>query len=376
MLFTVKIMVNWRKNMRRGENIYKRKDGRWEGRYISSRDENGKSKYTSVYAKSYSEVKEKMQNIESYIIPKNKKNQNLFKDVADSWFMTVKMKNRISTYTTYQSIYQNHIMPIIGNLRIDLLEPHHIDKLLELYSGLSAKSKNDILSVIRSILKYGESIGISTNKTIMKLSVHQENSPVRVLTSYERENLNEYLLNDRNSFKTGVYFALHTGVRIGEVCGLQRKDFDFDNAVVHINSTVQRVKNFENMKNTIVMTSEPKSASSIRDIPLSDYLVRNIKDEIEKLLPDDYILTENQNMMEPRLFRYHFKKYIKECDIADIRFHTLRHDFATRCIEKGMDVKTLSEILGHSDVNVTLRRYVHSSMELKRKNIEKLTENN
>lgn len=356
--------------MRRGENIYRRKDGRWEGRYICGKNSDGKSLYRSVYGHSYNEVRSKMKETAPYSATKK---YGTISEVADSWLSSMKLKNKLSTYTSYKSLYKNHISSEIGSVRVEWLNSSHLERLLEDNEKLSAKTKGDILTVIKQILKYAESNGYYINSSIKTVSVHQEQKPVRVFTPQERKILNDYLLNNRNLRKIGIYFCWKTGIRIGELCALQRKNIDFENSVLHINATLQRLENPDGKPKTIIVITEPKSKSSIRDIPIPDYLIDIIKEWYYNMEPEQYLLTGKKKYMEPRTIREHYSNYIRECGISDVKFHTLRHDFATRSLELGMDIKTLSEILGHSDVSITLSRYVHPSIEIKRINMNKLS---
>lgn len=357
--------------MRRGENIYKRKDGRWEGRFICGKNPDGKSVYRSVYGHSYYEVKTKIKDISPYAATKK---HGLLSEMADSWLSSVKLKNKLSTFTSYKSLYYNHILPEIGSVRIEWLNSSHLEQLMEKKQELSSKTKADILAVIKLILKYAENNGYYINSSVKTVFVHQETKPLRVFTSQERKKLEDFLLNEPNLRKIGIYFCWSTGIRIGELCALQRKNIDFENAVLHLTSTLQRLENPDGKPKTVVVITEPKSKSSIRDIPIPDYLMKVIKKWYCNMDNDCYLLTGKKKFMEPRTIRRYYCQYIAEIGITNVKFHTLRHDFATRCVELGMDIKTLSEILGHSDVSITLSRYVHPSMKLKRLNMDKLSE--
>lgn len=356
--------------MRRGENIYKRKDGRWEGRYICGKNQDGKSMYRSVYGHSYYEVRVKMKEVNPN---SSAKKNGTIGEIADLWLSSVKLKNKLSTYTIYKSLYNNHIQPEIGSVGIEWINSSHLEKLMESKQELSAKTRADILSIIKLILTYAELNGYCISKSVKTVSVHQEKKPLRVFTPQERIKLADYLLDKPNLRKIGIYFCWNTGIRIGELCALQRKNIDFENAVLHVTSTLQRLENPDGEPKTVIVITEPKSKSSIRDIPIPDYLMKIIKEWYYCMDDECYLLTGKKKYIEPRTIRAHYSHYIAECDIANVTFHTLRHDFATKCVELGMDIKTLSEILGHSDVSITLSRYVHPSMELKRLNMNKLS---
>lgn len=357
---------------RRGENIYKRKDGRWEGRYPKGYKPNGKIAYSSVYAGSYTEVKEKMKRLCSENAENVNKKSFLFSYYAENWLENVRISRKISTYNKYKDVYFLHIKPIIGNMCIELVKNENIGTLLAECSGLSSKTQNDIICVLKMIFGYAAENGAKTMLSLKGLKVRQEYKQMRVLSVDEQRIFISYLLTDINLIKVGIYLSLCTGIRIGELCALRKEDISFDNKLLSVYKAMQRVGIEGSVTRTMVIISEPKSAKSIRDIPLPDFLIKLCCDTYLRLEPKDYILTGSANYMEPRALQYHFKKYLKECGIENVNFHTLRHTFATRCVENGFEIKTLSEILGHVNVNITLNRYVHSSVELKRANMEKL----
>ncbi len=163
------------------------------------------------------------------------------------------------------------------------------------------------------------------------------------------------------------------GIRLGEICALKWEDINFQTQTLKINKTIQRIKNLDEnaVTKTKIIIDAPKSQKSIRDIPIPSFML----DLLEKNKADknSYLLTGTPKYIEPRVYQDMFKKYLKESGINDIKFHALRHTFATRAIEKDFDIKSLSEILGHSSVKFTLERYVHPSDEYKRQNMEKLS---
>ena len=195
-----------------------------------------------------------------------------------------------------------------------------------------------------------------------------------MLSVFEQEQLLSILFENFDRYKMGVFICLYTGIRIGELCALQWKDISFSEKVIVVEHTMQRLQNDDPnaLYKTKIIVTEPKSKASVRTIPLPDFVLNAIKPFLGS--PSAYVLSGNcQEIIEPRTMQNRFKGYLEAGQINDANFHSLRHTFATRCIEAGFDVKTLSEILGHSSVKITLDRYVHSSMELKRSNMEKLT---
>lgn len=191
-----------------------------------------------------------------------------------------------------------------------------------------------------------------------------------MLSNKERKKLENYLLDNIKLSNICILLSLYTGLRVGEICGLQWKDIDFRQGSLIVTKTVERIS-LGNGK-TKVVVSEPKTESSLRKVYMPPFIIELLKaykDEDEK-----YILSGKSKPTEPRTLQYRFEKILQSADIRDMSFHALRHTYATLCIEKGMDIKTLSELLGHSDVKITLNTYVHSSDKLKRKYVKRLAD--
>jgi len=371
---------------RSGENIYKRKDGRWEARYIRSRTVKGKPKYGYVYAHTYADVKKKLQLAQSSIFVepfKQKSNEIPFETIARWWLGNIRMKVKESTFTRYQRNVEKYLLPRLGDLMSDRISRNYVEKVinelldegrLDGAGGLSVKTASDILTVLKSIIKYSQTTNYPINCCTDNISLKREKKELRILTQHEQETISKYLLEGTDSIKLGVFLCLYTGIRIGELCALLWENILIDDKVLKIRSTMQRIKDSSpdaKSKTKIVITS-PKSNSSNRDIPLPEFLVSIIKNYVG--LPKAYVLTgEKRSYIEPRTVQNRFKAYLRDCKISDINFHALRSTFATRCVEAGFEIKTLSEILGHSEVKITLERYVHASFDLKRSNMNKLT---
>ena len=351
---------------RRGENIYKRRDGRWEGRILID------SRYHSVYAHSYSEVKQKLRNYSITDKP-TKANRQTVAEYAVQWLATVKLKCKASTHNKYSNICKNHISPIIGKYGLDELSAFHIEDMLEQRESLAPKTKIDILCVAKMIISYAQQSGCPCQINLKALAIRLPKGTMRVLSVPKQQRLTEQLLAEQTLRSAGVLLALSTGIRIGELCALRRKDISFESGLLHIGATMQRIQLENSDVRTKVVISEPKSACSIRDIPLSAQHISYFRQFYENLPDGAFLLTgEVSRFTEPAALRYYFGKLTEACELEGVHFHTLRHTFATRCVEAGVDIKTLSEILGHENVKITLDRYVHSSMDFKRQNIEKL----
>lgn len=367
---------------KKGENIYKRKDGRWEARYIIGYSADGSAKYGYCYGRTYRDAKEKASNAKSALRANQHTASSLirrrFSTFCDEWLFLCRSKVKESTFVKYRTILENHIKPDLGGYTVALLSSVAVEQ----FSGdllhnkkLSAKTVRDVLTVLRSIFSYISrtypgalpSIEISYPKSSKK--------DIRVLTREEQSKFMQYLLKDMDDCKFGILLALLTGMRIGEICALRWSDISLDSMMLHVRFTMQRIANIDcaEQSRTKVIVTEPKSDTSSRFIPLTDYAAKLCRAAYVSD-PDAYVLTgTSDKFMEPRALQYKFECFVKACELNGVHFHTLRHTFATRCIEADFEIKTLSEILGHSNPRVTLERYVHSSLELKRCNMNKLS---
>lgn len=365
---------------RKGENIYRRKDNRWEARYVKGYSCNGKILYGYCYGTTYREAKEKVNIIKAALIsgqmiPKN--NRVCLSVICDQWLQLNRNKVKESSYVKYCTNIEKHIKPAIGGYGVQAVNSIVIENFsnrLLTDKSLAPKTVRDILSLLKSILQYThKSIpGVGSVEIVYPKVQKQE---LRVLSREEQQLFVQYLLEDLDPCKFGVLFSLLTGLRIGEICALKWKDISIPDRYVSISSTMQRLRNTggNQTAKTSIKVSSPKSDSSARVIPLSDYLV-DLCGQWPEMHPEAYVLTGKMDkFIEPRTLQYRLAKYTKDCNLEGVHYHVLRHTFATRCVEVGFDIKSLSEVLGHSSPRITLERYVHSSMELKRDNMKKLS---
>lgn len=373
---------------RKGENIYKRKDGRWEARYIKDHTPQGKAVYGYVYAKGYREVKEKLRKhllLETAAPPAIRDVSTegyLFQEAAQDWLDSVLPHIKESTENKYRNILCLHLIPALGRITLSKLTTQMIETFIKdlLQTGgndglgLSPKTVADILCVIRSILKYASANGNTAPCNIQAIQIKRCTKDMRVFSKQEQYRLCQYLFTNISSYNMGILMCLFTGIRIGELCALRWEDISIPEQTIHIHQTMQRIQDQSDApKRTKVVITSPKSACSVRTIPIPDELAQVIAGY--KNVDAGFFLTNRTDkFVEPRVMQNHFKKVLEQADISPANFHTLRHTFATRCIELEFDVKSLSEILGHSSVTITMNRYVHPSMELKKKNMQRLTE--
>lgn len=350
---------------RRGENIYKRKDGRWEGRYKNGVKPDGTTRYSSIYGKSYTEVKsalsKKRGSIAVTSVPKNLTLNNLF----ELWFEEIRLKVKESTYANYQMKYEKHICSTIGKRPYDKLTTEQFNDFVKakLSNGLSPKYTADIIGVIRSVCRYAKKCFGYQDKSEFIIIPKGKAKEKELLNKTEQARLNRYLYSNPTLSNVGILLSSATGIRIGELCALKWSDIDLEKRTLTVRSTVQRIKNIDGNTATKLVITSPKSSLSAREIPLPDFIIPLLSGL--KSNREHFLLSSSGRIVEPRTMQYRFKRILSDLKLSDVSFHSLRHQFATNCIELGFDVKTLSEILGHSSVEITLNRYVHSSMERK-----------
>lgn len=350
---------------RKGENIFKRKDGRWEARYVKGYNLYGRQLYGSIYGKTYLEVKNKRANflLNYKIIEEEKYKKNIrFDDKIIQWLKYQKLSVKITTYTYYLNVVNKYIIPFLGNMPLDLLTEDSIINFVTCLNNkfnLKDSTIREIVTVLMQILKYcNKEIKIKLPK-INKKEIH-------TLNCIEKNKLEKYILNNIDNYSIGILISLYTGLRIGELCALQWKDINLTTGILSISKTLTRVCNLDNkLSKTKLIIIAAKTNNSIRKIPIGKNLITLLHKVKNNQSEDNYVLTSTSKFIDPRNFYNQYKKIMKNCNLEQYNFHALRHTFATTCTEKGLDPKSLSEILGHSDIRITLSLYVHPNMESK-----------
>ena len=299
-----------------------------------------------------------------------------FKDVAYAWKQEKQRYVKLSSYATYIQILNARILPFFDEVGApgDGTAQQLAERMLS--EGSSIKTIRDTLLITKMILHYGVKMGAWSP---VDTTVHfpSGKAVLQRPAVLSKPNLHKLLTHLRDNFSftnIGIYICLHSGMRIGEVCGLQWKDLDTGTNFIHVNKTVQRIYlNDGDNQNHSLLIGSPKSASSVRDIPMSTEL-RKLIHPLRKIMKDDnYVVSNKLVPMEPRLLRDYFKRLLRGLDIPQVRFHALRHGFATRCIESKCDYKTVSVLLGHASVKTTMDLYVHPTNDDKRRCIERIT---
>lgn len=356
---------------RRGENIRKRKDGRWEGRYIEHSGNISRSR--SVYAKTYHEVRKKLAQAkvkdsanQSIYSSKEKTSALTLNQVAEEWLTEVQNTCKSSTFVKYKNVYTHHIKKNFGNISLHSLEA---DILIGNTSVKSSSMANSIYCVLNQIIIFSNIHYKTPRIYLQKQKFREQSTTVKVLSKSEQSRLLKVLSKDMDLSKMGIYLCLTTGIRLGELCSLKWSDIDWTAKTLYIKRTVQRMPDPEKKTHTKLIEQTPKTACSKREIPLSDQLYRmllNFRND------NDIYIFNKKKPLDPRTFQNRFKKYLTDAGLEQVNFHTLRHSFATNCIECGADIKSVSELLGHSDVKITLNRYVHPTFETKCKCLNSL----
>ena len=304
------------------------------------------------------------------IIVSRKRRKN-FRVVTEEWLKYKKNTVKKSTYYNYSYSVEKYLYPKFADQDITQIKDYN-DFIEKLTDTLAPKTVRDIITKLKEIINFYEEEH-NTKLNIKKMSLPKLNKKgIQILSNKEKQKLEKYCI-EQNSLKSlGILICLNTGLRIGEVCALRWENIDFESKKIHIEKTIERIYSKEENK-TIVIIDTPKSITSVRTIPINSKLYNILKQIRGKSKKTDFVLAgSSEHYVEPRNYQYHFKEILKRSKVKKYKFHTLRHTFATNCIEAGMDIKSLSEILGHADVSITLNIYVHSSDKIKRKYLEKI----
>ena len=292
----------------------------------------------------------------------------------DIWIKNEHNYIKESTYVLYLTIIEKHLKVYFKNRKINTIsnkdfESFIADKLkfgrLDGKGGLSRKTVKDMVVILKAVLNFAMKQKIIKRIEFdYKIPQKKVLKKVEIFTFEERLKIYRYIRNNLSSRTLGILICLCTGLRIGEICALKWGDIDLENGIISINSTIQRIYT-STIKKSKVIISSPKTQESKRSIPIASELILLLK----KFKTDKnfYVISGNQKYIEPRTYRKFFKKILAILNISKLKFHSLRHTFATQAIENNIDYKTVSEILGHSSVNTTLNLYIHPNLEYKKK---------
>ena len=297
-----------------------------------------------------------------------------FEEIVVLWQADKKQYVKRSTYSAYSLLVTNHLIPAFAG--VDDVTEEMVQNFVftKLEQGLGQKSVKDILIVLKMILKFAEKQGFIQHREIdVKFPTERERQDIEVLSKSHQKAIMSYVQNHFTFMNLGIYICLCAGLRIGEVCALVWDDVDVEAGVINVSKTIQRIYVVEGAeKHTEVIIDTPKSKNSIREIPIAKDLLKMIKPFKKVVNGGFYVLTNSPRPTEPRTYRNYYKRLMKQLDMPKLKFHGLRHSFATRCIESKCDYKTVSVLLGHSNISTTLNLYVHPNMEQKKKCVEQM----
>lgn len=309
-------------------------------------------------------------------IEKAKKNFELwrvrFRDVTQNWLLYKKHKVKESTYLNYKYIVNTYLDREFGRTRIINFLTYDLNEFIDsLKDNLSNKTIRDIMLVLKSILKFTErKYNINFNLELITIP-SSKSREIQIFTEKEIKKIERLCINSCDIRTLGVLISIYTGMRIGEVCALKWENIDLNKRLIHVTKTLQRV--YLGKNTTKVIITDPKTKTSERKIPIPQILYNELKKRSNCYSRSSYVITGNEKKyIEPRTYQYIYRGVLTKAKVKYKNFHSLRHSFATRCISVGMDMKSLSEVLGHSDVKITLNRYVHSSYDSKKKFMEKI----
>lgn len=296
------------------------------------------------------------------------------REIAAAWKEYKRPYVKQSTMAAYVLILENHVLPYFGDG--DSLHEQAVQAfvLQKLERGLSVKTIKDILIVLKMVMKFGvKNEWMTYYEWDIKYPTTSTSKEMEVLSVANHRKILNYIQSHFTFTGLGIYISLSTGLRIGEVCALKWSDINVTDGTITVSRTIERIYIIEGEeKHTELVINTPKTKNSCREIPMSKELLAMIK-PLKKIVNDDfYVLTNDERPTEPRTYRNYYKGLMAKLDIPKLKYHGLRHSFATRCIEAGCDYKTVSVLLGHSNISTTLNLYVHPNMEQKKRCITKM----
>lgn len=352
-------------------NLYQRKDGRFESRIPNGKKPDGKRAFLYVLARSKEQCVERVQAICQQNRPQGNCALTL-SELFSEWHRSILHRVKESTAANYTMKADKHILPKFGDQAVSSITSDHIYSFIsdKQKAGLSPRYIADIVILMKTIFKYAARIYQIFNPLEGIVLPKKKSPEIQLLDEAEQKTLHQYIGTHQNRSTLGTALSMTTGLRIGELCPLQWRDIDLEKRIMTVTKTMQRIQCPTISSKTKLIITDPKSESSCRQIPIPECMVGFLLKFKGK--SNEYILTGTEKPIEPRAMQYRFQTILKNAKLPSVHFHALRHIFATNCIKLGFDVKALSELLGHSSVEITLNRYVHSSFDQKREYMKRV----
>lgn len=363
---------------RRGENIYKRKDGRYEGRYVIGRTESGKTRFGYVYGQQYTQVRNELMRKKA----ENARNRGpgatqpmTLQEWMEGW-LSGEMRSRLkpASLQTYTRLYSKHILPCLGYVDVAMLTAADLYAFLAVLDEkkLSLTTQKSVLRLISAAMRSAMEEGLIRKNPCAKVRLRAEEKEQRVLTAAEQEQLKRASMQAAD---IPALLGLYTGMRLGEICALRWEDVDWPGKTITVRHTVQRMESAaraDSAAKTALAVSSPKSLTSRRVLPVPDFILSLLK-TLRETSASPYVFGTDDRAAEPRTMQRRFKRMTERLALSGVHFHTTRHTFATRMLEIGVDVKTVSVMLGHSTTKTTLDFYAHSLIDRQRLAIDQLS---
>lgn len=345
-------------------NIYHRRDGRYEGRISRGKRKNGKRRFQYFFGHSREEVQGKMTAARG--LDMGGRCDRTVGQIFSEWFQSIRHRVKESTAANYRMKAEKHVLPAFSGIMADKITASDIYDFIasKQNAGLSNRYISDILIMMKSVFKYASKTYHFLNPLDGIALPKQQKPEIELLDEKQQAKLQRYIAENPNHSTLGIALSMSTGIRIGELCALQWEDVDLEKRILTVRKTMQRIQVADGVTKTKLIITEPKSESSKRKIPIPDCMISIL--EKFKGKSKEYLVSGEDIPVEPRTMQNRFARILKNVKLPSIHFHALRHMFASKCVKLGFDIKTLSEILGHSKVEITLNRYVHSSFEQKK----------
>lgn len=357
---------------RHGENIYKRKDGRYEGRYVIGQTFQGKTRFGYIYGRQYSEVKSALLIKKAeYVRSENNQNGGCNDTVAQwiSRWMEEEIQGsvKLSSYQTYMNLLNKHLLPLIGKMQLAAVTPGVVHCFVEMLetSGLSYSMIRSVYRLLSASMRCAFEEGLISKNPCRKIKIQRKEAAEQRVLTREEQNL---IKQSAEAADLPALLSLYTGMRLGEICALKCSDIDCEKKTITVRRTVQRIAKgtMNTGEKTMLMIGTPKSLRSQRVIPIPDFLLSQLQKRIAQTTNSTYLFGTTDKTAEPRTIQRRFQRLTKRLGFENVHFHTLRHSFATRLLELGVDVKTVSVLLGHSSARTTLDCYAHSLIDRQR----------